>query len=538
MTNTNFPVLLQIHLLKIFDKDIPENRPMNLSELQMSELISDILKIPLVSCIELDSQTGRYEKQELLVHSDTDLTNTLTGETPKYFKQHKIRVTSISNAATKVIFNGVPISVPNEELLHLCEHYGDLVDEKVTRQTIRLGNEFKHDILNSTRSVQVRLHPGKFLKNFYWLAGPNQGDRGRRVTVLHNNQPPQCSHCFGYFPPSNHTLGPSQYCKGGGNGKICKSLNTERTSMNAYIKSLREEGYTSLKDLHYDTFNNFPALGRKEPNKTPDPDTTDLEDQLNDDDDDDEPDKQAELVDPTEKTQAEGTSQTDPAEPVETTQEDTTSTTDPTEPDETTQEEEVPRTDPEKSNEISLTKTPNDTTPTDPTEPDETTQEEEVPLTDPKKSNKISLTKTPNDTTPAPPDQSPTPPTKQTPDEENLDSKDATDIPPKSRVRGFSVSMKSMLKPPSSRLPTTQTSPSQFLFPPTQPPPSTPSPSSKSTQGLGSLEFPMIRHMTENRKYNEDELKQYVIEAIKQGEITYQFLKGVQRKCTIQPKFP
>ena len=34
----------------------------------------------------------------------------------------------------------------------------------------------------------------------------------------------------------------------------------------------------------------------------------------------------------------------------------------------------------------------------------------------------------------------------------------------------------------------------------------------------------MIRHMTENRKYTEDELKLYVIEAIKQGEITYKVM--------------
>ena len=31
----------------------------------------------------------------------------------------------------------------------------------------------------------------------------------------------------------------------------------------------------------------------------------------------------------------------------------------------------------------------------------------------------------------------------------------------------------------------------------------------------------MIRNMTENHKYSEEELKGYVIEAIKQGEITY-----------------
>ena len=63
----------------------------------------------------------------------------------------------ISNIATKVTFKGVPILFPNEELLHLCEHYGKLVDNKVHRQVIRLGNEIKHEILNSTRIVYVQL---------------------------------------------------------------------------------------------------------------------------------------------------------------------------------------------------------------------------------------------------------------------------------------------------------------------------------------------------------------------------------------------
>lgn len=84
---------------------------------------------------------------------NTDLTNALTTSTPKLFRQHKVRVTVISNMATKVTFKGVPISVPNEELLHLCKHYGKLVDSKVNRQVIRLGNDIKHKILNSTRTV-------------------------------------------------------------------------------------------------------------------------------------------------------------------------------------------------------------------------------------------------------------------------------------------------------------------------------------------------------------------------------------------------
>ena len=384
--------------------------------------------------------------------------------------------------------------MPNEELLHLCEHYGELVDEEVSRQNIKLGNDAQHTIRNSTRSVQVCLHQGKFLKNFYWLAGPNQGERGRRVTVLHNNQPSQCSHCLKYSPPSGHSLGPSQYCKGGGNGKICKALNTDRTSMNDYIKSLKDEdGYTSLRDQHYNSYNNCPALGRKETNKTLDPETTDLEDQAIDDDNDDESDKTGESVDPNEKTQVEETTLPDPEKSAETSLEEATSQTDSVDPDETTTEAENSLTDPEKANETNLVE-------------------------------EISLVETTNDTTHDSPDQTPLPPTKQTPEDENKDPSDAVDIPPINRVRGCLVSMKSMLKSPSIRLPTTPTSPNQSLLPPSQNPLSAPSPSSKTPQGLGLLEFPMIRHMTENRKYNDDELKIYVIEAIKQGEITYKVM--------------
>ena len=98
-TSTNFPILLQISLLKIYDKDKPETKPKNLSELHISDLITDILKIPLTSCIELDNQTGRYDKKELQVRSNTNLDDALTGDTPKHFKDHEVRVTIISNAS-------------------------------------------------------------------------------------------------------------------------------------------------------------------------------------------------------------------------------------------------------------------------------------------------------------------------------------------------------------------------------------------------------------------------------------------------------
>ena len=74
-TGTNAPILLQISLQKIIDKTKPDNKPKNLSELQLSQLITDHLMIPLTSIIKLDNQTGRYDTRELQVHHDTNLDN-------------------------------------------------------------------------------------------------------------------------------------------------------------------------------------------------------------------------------------------------------------------------------------------------------------------------------------------------------------------------------------------------------------------------------------------------------------------------------
>ena len=57
--------------------------------------------------------------------------------------------------------------------------------------------------------------------------------------------------------------------------------------MNAYIKALKAEGYTSLRDEHYDKINSFPVLGKKDSTIPQDPDTIDKEDQTIDEDNDD-----------------------------------------------------------------------------------------------------------------------------------------------------------------------------------------------------------------------------------------------------------
>ena len=76
------------------------------------------------------------------------------------------------------------------------------------------------------------------------------------------------------------------------------------------------------------------------------------------------------------------------------------------------------------------------------------------------------------------------------------------------------------MKPLPGNPPVTPTSPNQNLFP-SRIPSQSASPTTKPNQGLNLLEYPLIRFMTESTPYSSDEVKLYVIQAIKQGEITF-----------------
>ena len=58
--------------------------------------------------------------------------------------------------------------------------------------------------------------------------------------------------------------------------------------MNSYIKSLKDEGYTSLREEYYDNLNSFPAIGETKQTNVQDPDMIDNEDQTTNGDDDNE----------------------------------------------------------------------------------------------------------------------------------------------------------------------------------------------------------------------------------------------------------
>ena len=79
---------------------------------------------------------------------------------------------------------------------------------------------------------------------------------GGGVTVLHHGQPQQCSHCL-----KLSTTG----CPGGGNGKLCHYLGTERAKMSVYMESLRlQDKYIPLKTRYLEQqARAFPVLGNK-----------------------------------------------------------------------------------------------------------------------------------------------------------------------------------------------------------------------------------------------------------------------------------
>jgi len=73
-----------------------------------------------------------------------------------------------------------------------------------------------------------------------------QGDIGSRITVLHNGQEQQCSHCLKTGRGG---------CKAIGNGKACKQLGNPRAKMSDYMTMLkRQVGYESLKSLYVQQF--------------------------------------------------------------------------------------------------------------------------------------------------------------------------------------------------------------------------------------------------------------------------------------------
>ena len=193
------------------DKDPPP-----LTDSQLGDFLFLELKIPIDDVIQLDF-SSRSDSKQILVKQSTILTHIVTDhkDLPHSHKDHEITISAISSQFTKVTFIHVPLTVPDEELRHLCSLHGTLTDGIVHRVYVKLGGISKASIPGPTRWLNVQIT--KPLRNYYWLTGPGQSESGRRVTVLHSNQGPrQCSWCLKSGAPSGSPILAS-HCHGGGN---------------------------------------------------------------------------------------------------------------------------------------------------------------------------------------------------------------------------------------------------------------------------------------------------------------------------------
>ena len=233
--------LLQVRFSRS-SKDSPVNRQLDLDT--MSEYLFLHLEVKPEDLLEVDFNTGRWDTKHLLFKPGVN-TDKYVSEFPDTFNDYLVTVSKISITETKVTFRNVPTYVPDMELLNLCALYGS-IESEMSRERVSLTTvKGRIAVPTSSRFVYMKLQPGKRLNNYYWFDGPLPGDQGRRVTVLHNGQHQQCSHCLRTADTG---------CQGLGNGRMCEENGGVRAKMSEYMRSFKEEtGYKSLKEEYVET---------------------------------------------------------------------------------------------------------------------------------------------------------------------------------------------------------------------------------------------------------------------------------------------
>ena len=148
--------ILEIHMEKISNDELTtdnhNNQHKQLTNDQLSDFIFKQLKIPESACIGLDYFYGHKEVE---LKEGVDVTPYLHIETPFQFEGFNITVKKqVTNFATKILFRGVPLNVPDEELINLALCYGQPVGG-VRRE--KLGNLKDKGRVGSNRTLELPL---------------------------------------------------------------------------------------------------------------------------------------------------------------------------------------------------------------------------------------------------------------------------------------------------------------------------------------------------------------------------------------------
>ena len=230
--------ILEIKLTKVHDDN--QVKADNLSLERIGELLFDVIMLKPEECERVALVTSRYDTKEVKLKPGIDPAPYITSE-PIMFHNHEVVVRRQSSKSVEVTFKNVPLCIPDEEIINLCKCYGEPVNNEVYNKP----SELTRGVLGATRFVEMKLAPGKQFENYYWMEGPLDQDQGGRITVLHNGQTMQCSHC----------LRRADSCPGGGKGKLCKEKKTKRGEISDYMRHLKlHHNYLSLKMQYREEF--------------------------------------------------------------------------------------------------------------------------------------------------------------------------------------------------------------------------------------------------------------------------------------------
>ena len=91
----------------------------------MGTILFDIVKIKPSDCLRFNYTSGRYDTREIMFKPDIDLTPLLGSYQGL---GHEITCRRQRSNISKITFKNVPLNIPDEEIVNLCETYGKPVD--------------------------------------------------------------------------------------------------------------------------------------------------------------------------------------------------------------------------------------------------------------------------------------------------------------------------------------------------------------------------------------------------------------------------
>ena len=240
------PRILSIWLQKPPASDQEPDKP--LGQADWGELIFKSCGIVPKDTKGIDFQAGGTLNCEIKLTEGADLAK-YAGKSGK-FHNFNFNTLGPAEAEVTISFKGVPLSVPDVEIIHLLKAYGYKPSkEGVLHSPVPVTSLDPEVSCNAdesiTRSIRATPPTSKRLRAYYFWAGLQEADLPRRVTVDHKGRGPrQCPHCL----KSSQDPFP---CPCNGKGSACKKHNpAKRTSLAQYNKILREQdGYQSLRHL-------------------------------------------------------------------------------------------------------------------------------------------------------------------------------------------------------------------------------------------------------------------------------------------------